>query len=67
MITVIHSKEEERNEIGLFNWLSPTGMISDRCELNLQSADLTISTKLTSNVNQCKSYQLNITKKTEKV
>ena len=64
MITVIHSKEEERNEI-LFNWLSSTGVPSDQCDLNLD--DYVISTKLTASSNECKSYQLNITKNTEKV
>ena len=64
MLTVIHSKEEERNEV-LFNWLSSTGVLSDQCDLNL--GDLTISTKLTTASNECKSYQLNIAKNNEKV
>ena len=64
MLTVIHSKEEERNEV-LFNWLSSTGVLSDQCELNLD--DLVISTKLTAASNECKSYQLNISKNKEKV
>lgn len=64
MLTVIHSKEEERNEV-LFNWLSSTGVLSDQCELNLD--DLVISTKLTAASNECKSYQLNISKNNEKV
>ena len=64
MLTVIHSKEEERNEV-LFNWLSSTGVLSDQCDLNL--GDLVISTKLTSASNECKSYQLNISKNNEKV
>lgn len=64
MLTVIHSKEEERNEV-LFNWLSSTGVLSDQCDLIL--GDLTISTKLTAASNECKTYQLNIAKNNEKV